>query len=424
MALSTTTYGYIIDPLVPLTDTNGETIRNGYVKVFVAGTSTPVITYANFDGTANQERIELDNSGRPMTGVIGLKSSLYKICVYDEEHSQETPILTVDKVQVNGASVTTSANIVQGLNDVSGSGWVKASVADNEAQVEMDPSSATEVGISDFPSHDQDIYGVFLDSEGNPYKILLGDLSSSVFLGSGATMGQVYQLVTSGKTVSISMVDPNDSKNIITLHLATKRSDGMDRTMTFSSPEYDNKFYEIKYESSDGGTTWTSSYSVHAPAIIEGAALNTPPDGTKVLAAYNEGKIPVVKILTGIGKYQVYTMNYADTYGATYRRFYFNSITARNGTENVLKYESSNGGTSFTADISQRKYTPREAIAGDYDTTGLTEYNTGDLVFHEDGYGVNGLFRCNEDEVSGSWKASKWTSTTVAAELKRLASLI
>ena len=143
MALSTTTYGYIIDPLVPLTDDTGRTISNGYVRVFMAGTSTPVITYANFDGTANQERIELDNSGRPMTGVIGLKSSLYKICVYDEEHSQETPILTVDQVQDNGASVTTRANIVQGLNAVSGSGWVQASVADNEAQVEMDPSSAT-----------------------------------------------------------------------------------------------------------------------------------------------------------------------------------------------------------------------------------------------------------------------------------------
>lgn len=262
MALSTTTYGYIIDPLVPLTDTNGETIRNGYVKVFVAGTSTPVITYANFDGTANQERIELDNSGHPMTGVIGLKSSLYKICVYDEEHSQETPILTVDKVQVNGASVTTSANIVQGLNDVSGSGWVKASVADNEAQVEMDPSSATDVGISDFPLHDQDAYGVFLDSSGTPYKILLGNLSSSVFLGSGATMGQVYQLVTAGKTVSISMVDSNDSKNIITLHLATKRSDGMDRTMTFSSVPYrrdsKNWYYHLQAFSYNAGSTWTT----------------------------------------------------------------------------------------------------------------------------------------------------------------------
>lgn len=260
MSLSTTQYGYIIDPLVPLTDDTGRTISNGYVRVFMAGTSTPVITYKNFDGATNEETVQLDNSGRTAYPVIGSKGSTYKICVYDEEHSQETPILTVDKVQVNGASVTTSANIVQGLNDVSGSGWIKASVTDNEAQVEMDPSSATEVGISGFPSHDQDTYGVFLDSSGTPYKILLGDLSSSVYLGSDATMASVYHLVAAGKDVSISRVDPNDNKNIITLHLATKRSDGMDRTMTFSSVPYrrdsKNWYYFLQAVSYDAGSTW------------------------------------------------------------------------------------------------------------------------------------------------------------------------
>ena len=259
MSLSTTQYGYIIDPLVPLTDDTGRTISNGYVRVFVAGTSTPVITYANFEGTANQERIELDNSGRTATKVIGSKGSTYKVCVYDAEHSQETPILTVDKVVPIGASVN-ATNVVQGLNAVNGSGWIKTSMALTTAQVEMDPSSATEVGISDFPLHDQDIYGVFLDSSGTPYKILLGNLSSSVFLGSGATMGQVYQLVTAGKDVSISRVDPNDSKNIITLHLATKRSDGMDRTMTFSSVPYrrdsKNWYYHLQAFSYNAGSTW------------------------------------------------------------------------------------------------------------------------------------------------------------------------
>ena len=259
MSLSTTQYGYIIDPLVPLTDGTGRTISNGYVRVFVAGTSTPVITYANFDGTANQERIELDNSGRTATKVIGSKGSTYKVCVYDAEHSQETPILTVDKVVPIGASVT-ATNVVQGLNAAEGSGWVKATVTGDTAQVEMDPSSATDVGISDFPLHDQDAYGVFLDSLGNPYKILLGDLSSSMFLGSGATMDQVYQLVTAGKNVSISRVDPNDNKNIITLHLATKRSDGMDRTMTFSSVPYrrdsKNWYYHLQAFSYNAGSTW------------------------------------------------------------------------------------------------------------------------------------------------------------------------
>ena len=259
MSLSTTQYGYIIDPLVPLTDGTGRTIRNGYVRVFVAGTSTPVITYKNFDGATNEETVQLDNSGRTAYPVIGSKGSTYKVCVYDAEHSQETPILTVDKVVPNGASVN-ATNVVQGLNSAEGSGWVKATVTGDTANVEMDPSSATDVGISDFPSHDQDIYGVFLDSSGTPYKILLGDLSSSVFLGSGATMGQVYQLVTAGKTVSISMVDPSDSKNIITLHLATKRSDGMDRTMTFSSVPYrrdsKNWYYHLQAFSYNAGSTW------------------------------------------------------------------------------------------------------------------------------------------------------------------------
>ena len=259
MSLSTTQYGYIIDPLVPLTDDTGRTISNGYVRVFVAGTSTPVITYANFEGTANQERIELDNSGRTATKVIGSKGSTYKVCVYDAEHSQETPILTVDKVVPIGASVN-ATNVVQGLDDVAGRGWIKTSMALTTAQVEMDPSSATDVGISDFPLHDQDTYGVFLDSSGTPYKILLGNLSSSVFLGSGATMGQVYQLVTAGKDVSISRVDPNDSKNIITLHLATKRSDGMDRTMTFSSVPYrrdgKNWYYHLQAFSYNAGSKW------------------------------------------------------------------------------------------------------------------------------------------------------------------------
>lgn len=260
MALSTSQYGYIIDPLVPLTDDTGRTISNGYVRVFMAGTSTPVITYKNFDGATNEETVQLDNSGRTAYPVIGSKGSTYKVSVYDAEHSQETPIKTIDKVVPIGASVN-SINVVQGLNAAEGSGWVNATVTGGDtAHVEMDPSSATDVGISDFPMHDQDIYGVFLDSSGNPYKIMLGDLSSSVFLGSGATMGQVYQLVTAGKTVSISVVDPNDKKNIITLHLATKRSDGMNRTMTFSSVPYrrDSKnWYRLLQAFSDnGGSTW------------------------------------------------------------------------------------------------------------------------------------------------------------------------
>ena len=156
MPLSTNTYGYVIDPLFSFCDQGGKTIANGYVRVFRAGTSTPVLTYRNYDGAFNAETIELDNSGRTMTKVIASKGDLYKVCVYDAEHSQEDPILTVDKVAVIGASVN-ATNIVQGLNDVEGSGWIKSVSADDTAEVSLDPTGVSDhvETFAQFASHDQ-----------------------------------------------------------------------------------------------------------------------------------------------------------------------------------------------------------------------------------------------------------------------------
>ena len=142
MALSTTQYGYIIDPMVPFTDGKGETIKDGFVRVFVAGSSTPVITYRNFDGAANQELIELDNSGRTKTSVIGSKGITYKVCVYDKMHSQESPILTVDKVSVIGSNITAGAGstVVTGLDGLTTKpdGFVDASVVGTDGYVALD----------------------------------------------------------------------------------------------------------------------------------------------------------------------------------------------------------------------------------------------------------------------------------------------
>lgn len=102
MPLSTETHGFIIDPLFSFMDDKGKTIKNGFVRIFLAGSSTPAVTYLNWNGAMNQETIQLDNSGRCATQVIGPKDRLYKVCVYDSHHSQETPILTVDNVQVLG----------------------------------------------------------------------------------------------------------------------------------------------------------------------------------------------------------------------------------------------------------------------------------------------------------------------------------
>ena len=102
MPLSTETHGFIIDPLFSFMDDKGKTIKNGFARVFLAGSSTPAVTYLNWNGAMNQETIQLDNSGRCATQVIGPKDRLYKVCIYDSHHSQETPILTVDNVQVLG----------------------------------------------------------------------------------------------------------------------------------------------------------------------------------------------------------------------------------------------------------------------------------------------------------------------------------
>ena len=148
MALSTTQYGYIIDPMVPFTDGKGKTIKDGFVRVFVAGSSTPVITYRNFDGAENQDLIELDNSGRTKTSVIGSKGLTYKVCVYDKDHSQESPILTVDKVSVIGANITAGAGatVVTGLDGLTTKpdGFVDASVVGTDGYVALDHTLVTD----------------------------------------------------------------------------------------------------------------------------------------------------------------------------------------------------------------------------------------------------------------------------------------
>ena len=147
MALSTDQYGYLIDPLVPITDATGTTIKDGFLRVYIAGSSTPVITYRNYDGAANEQTIELDNSGRVKYPVIVSKSLAYKVVVYDAWHSQETPIITIDKLFAIGASTTAGAGstVVQGLDNVEGEseGFVKASVTGTTASVKLDATNVS-----------------------------------------------------------------------------------------------------------------------------------------------------------------------------------------------------------------------------------------------------------------------------------------
>ena len=148
MALSTDKYGYLIDPLVPITDATGRTIKDGFLRVYIAGSSTPVITYRNFDGAVNEKTIELDNSGRCKYPVIVNKIFAYKVVVYDAQHSQETPIITVDKMFAIGASVTVGAGatVVTGIDGLTTKpgGFVDASVVGTDGYVAIDHTLVTD----------------------------------------------------------------------------------------------------------------------------------------------------------------------------------------------------------------------------------------------------------------------------------------
>ena len=189
MALSTTQYGYIIDPMVPFTDGKGNTIKDGFVRVFVAGSSTPVITYRNFDGAANQDIIELDNSGRTKTSVIGSNGLKYKVCVYDKMHSQESPILAVDNVSVIGANITvgSGATVVTGLDGLTTKpdGFVDASVVGTDGYVALDHTLVTDDLDTDAKATavENDRYIPLLnDDVNNPdSKITLGRLCQWVY---------------------------------------------------------------------------------------------------------------------------------------------------------------------------------------------------------------------------------------------------
>lgn len=236
MALSTDQYGYLIDPLVPITDENGATIKDGFLRVYIAGSSTPVITYRNFDGAVNEKTIELDNSGRCKYPVIVNKSLAYKVVVYDAQHSQDTPIITVDKMFAIGASVTSGAGatVVQGLDDVEGEsdGFVTAEVVGTTAKVKLDATNVSHTLNGDAAVSYAANAGYMVpalsndpDAPGYPHKLPLAwiwanrstqaVLSPADFLGAGMSNDEwaaAVAAIGAGKTAVVKWTESGASR--------------------------------------------------------------------------------------------------------------------------------------------------------------------------------------------------------------------
>lgn len=85
--------GYLISPVVQLEDTNGKPLTSGWLNVFAHGTSTPAVTYKDFDGNLNPNDILLDAKG--MCIIIADSAKLFDVYCYDRNGVQQWSRLNV-----------------------------------------------------------------------------------------------------------------------------------------------------------------------------------------------------------------------------------------------------------------------------------------------------------------------------------------
>ena len=72
---------YVLDPNVQISNRAGVNNVDGWVEVFLSDTDDHAVTYRNFSGTLNPERIVLDNDGRCV--IIADNSVAYRVEMYD-----------------------------------------------------------------------------------------------------------------------------------------------------------------------------------------------------------------------------------------------------------------------------------------------------------------------------------------------------
>jgi hypothetical protein len=74
-------YARLYPDALQLQAKNGANLTDGYVLVFLAGTDDPAVTFSDFNGTRNPQRIVVDDNGR-FTAIVD-KSKAYRVEVYD-----------------------------------------------------------------------------------------------------------------------------------------------------------------------------------------------------------------------------------------------------------------------------------------------------------------------------------------------------
>lgn len=95
-------------PILQLFDDYGEILAGGFIHTYEAGTTTPLATYQDLDGsTPNTNPVELDAAGR---AIIRLTNAVtYKFVITDADGGL---IQTLDDIIVGGTSSTGSTDIL------------------------------------------------------------------------------------------------------------------------------------------------------------------------------------------------------------------------------------------------------------------------------------------------------------------------
>lgn len=92
--------GYLISPALQLEDINGKPLVGGYLVTYLHGTTTPYITYADFDGNHNPAKVPLNARG--MAILLADANNLYDVYCYDCHDVEQWSRINIGTIGTGG----------------------------------------------------------------------------------------------------------------------------------------------------------------------------------------------------------------------------------------------------------------------------------------------------------------------------------
>ena len=92
--------GYLISPALQLEGINGKPLVGGYLVVYLHGTTTPYITYADFDGNHNPAKVPLNARG--MAILLADADNLYDVYCYDCHDVEQWSRINIGTIGTGG----------------------------------------------------------------------------------------------------------------------------------------------------------------------------------------------------------------------------------------------------------------------------------------------------------------------------------